>query len=290
MRWFEFDGIRVFYERQGSGSPIVFLHNGGTSHELWRRQIEYFSERYDVIAPDLVGFGRSDRPDIPYDQALYLRMLERMVEELELDQVILVGNCIGSATSMRYAEQHPERVSAVVLVNVLTSDIALAGELGPLARLAGVKRLRPLTRRLATLPIPRRVQAPMFERTLFGRGGDRAFIERLHELYRDTGQAVAMVKVAEAISSFGPLSRSSATRELPLSIVHGEDNHVLPLQHARDVIEALAPDERHIIREGGHLTPTEHATQLNGIIDSFLARVAPNPAGAKRIEHAATNA
>ncbi|MFE0101030.1 alpha/beta fold hydrolase [Streptomyces sp. NPDC059009] len=285
MSWFEFDGIRVWYERRGSGTPLVFLHNAGTSHELWHRQIAHFGERYDVIAPDLVGYGRSDRrPDDPHDQGLYLRMLEHLVDELDLDRFVLVGNCIGSATSVRYAERHPERVAALVLINVVTARIATAGGLGPVIRLQRNARRRPLLRRAAGLRLPWRLQAPVFRRLLFGRGGDRAFMGCLSSLYRDPGQTVSLVKLGEDIGTFGPLERSRALAGLPICVLHGEDNRVLPLGRAAGTIRALAPDERHVIAGGGHVTPTQNAREVNEIVDGFLAahvREEDDPAAAR---------
>ncbi|MGH4035662.1 alpha/beta fold hydrolase [Actinomycetota bacterium Odt1-20B] len=285
MNWFEFDGIRVWYERRGSGTPLVFLHNAGASHELWHRQIAHFGERYDVIAPDLVGYGRSDRrPDDPHDQGLYLRMLEHLVDELGLKQVVLVGNCIGSATSVRYAERHPGRVKALVLINVVTARIAAAGGLGPVIRLQRNARLRPLLRRVAGLRLPWRLQAPVFRRLLFGRGGDRAFMGRLSALYRDPGQTVSLVKLGEDIGTFGPLERSRALAGLPICVLHGEENRVLPLGRAAGTIRALAPDERHVIAYGGHVTPTQNAREVNEIMDGFLTahvREVADPAAAR---------
>jgi len=75
MSTFTFRGHEVFYQREGTGTPMVFLHNGGTSHRTWEPLIERYAADYDVVAPDMLGFGRSGRPKIDYSLDLHVEML-----------------------------------------------------------------------------------------------------------------------------------------------------------------------------------------------------------------------
>jgi pimeloyl-ACP methyl ester carboxylesterase len=129
MRSFSYQGHEVFYRREGSGSPIVFLHNGGTSHRIWEPLLEHYAREYDVIAMDMLGFGRSARPCVDYTLDLYVAQL---ADELELEQVTLVGNCMGAATALTYAAQCLERAQTVIAVNVLTDHTVARGNLRPL--------------------------------------------------------------------------------------------------------------------------------------------------------------
>src|SRR5271156_6186775 len=97
MSTFTFRGHQVFYRREGAGAPMVFLHNGGTSHRTWEPLIERYAADHDVIAPDMLGFGRSEHPKIEYSLDLYVDMLGALLDELGLGNVTLVGNCMGAA-------------------------------------------------------------------------------------------------------------------------------------------------------------------------------------------------
>lgn len=85
---------------------MVFLHNGGTSHRTWEPLIERYAVDHDVIAPDMLGFGRSGHPRIDYSLDLYVEMLGALLGELDLGEVTLVGNRMGAATVLRPSQPH----------------------------------------------------------------------------------------------------------------------------------------------------------------------------------------
>ena len=84
MSTFTFRGHEVFYRREGAGAPMIFLHNGGTSHRTWEPLVERYAADHDVIAPDMLGFGRSEHPKIEYSLDLYVDMLGALLDELGL--------------------------------------------------------------------------------------------------------------------------------------------------------------------------------------------------------------
>jgi pimeloyl-ACP methyl ester carboxylesterase len=113
--------------------------------------------------------GRSGRPRIDYSLELYVEMLGALLDELDLGKVTLVGNCMGASTVLRYAAQHPERVQAVVAVNVLTDRTAAGGALRPLLWISRRSRLaaHALAALSARIPMPRPIAAAAARRLLF---------------------------------------------------------------------------------------------------------------------------
>jgi pimeloyl-ACP methyl ester carboxylesterase len=103
---------------KGSGMAIVFLHNGGGTLWNWAYQLQYFSSKYRIIAPDLPGFGRSQRSPEPLTLNTYVRDLSELLKILDCSQPILVGNCIGSSIALEFALRQPEKVTALALFNV----------------------------------------------------------------------------------------------------------------------------------------------------------------------------
>lgn len=98
------------YLEQGEGDVVVFLHGNPSAAYLWRNVIPFVSETHRAIAVDLIGMGRSGKPDIGYKFADHARYLDAFVEAMELQQITLVGHDWGAALAWDFARRHPEKV------------------------------------------------------------------------------------------------------------------------------------------------------------------------------------
>ncbi|MBK8316468.1 MAG: alpha/beta fold hydrolase [Acidobacteria bacterium] len=130
MKEFKFRDYSVKYIDEGSGEPMVFLHNGGNDHQIWGRQIEHFKKTNRVLALDYLGFGESDKPRIELTLPLYSEMVGEFIDQLKLAPVTLVGNCMGSAMSFDYTLHNPGKVKRLILFNIASEKHLLAGPLG----------------------------------------------------------------------------------------------------------------------------------------------------------------
>ena len=106
-------GIKTHYLRAGSGEPVVLLHGLGASSYSWRFAVPALADRFDVIAPDLPGFGRSDKPwDHDYSVAGQHRWVMSFLDGLGVKKARFVGNSMGGVISLWAALETPERVGA----------------------------------------------------------------------------------------------------------------------------------------------------------------------------------
>jgi haloalkane dehalogenase len=122
----------MYYEDSGSGTAVVLLHgNPGSSH-LWRNVIPGLG-RGRLLAPDLIGMGRSGKPDLAYSFADHTRYLDAWFDALHLDRVILVGHDWGGALAFDWAARHPERVAGIAFLEGVVKPMAWE-ELSPQAR------------------------------------------------------------------------------------------------------------------------------------------------------------
>lgn len=118
--WAEQDGLRMHYLDEGAGQPVLLLHGEPTWSFLYRRVVPPLARVGRVVAPDLFGFGRSDKPlDRDwYSYDAHYRSLERLVvEQLDLRGLTLVLHDWGGPLGMRLAVEHEERVDRLVLTN-----------------------------------------------------------------------------------------------------------------------------------------------------------------------------
>src|SRR5207249_2643608 len=115
--WLDVDGQRMHYVDEGDGKPILLLHGEPTSSFLWRKIIPQMPGR--KVAPDLIGFGRSDKPTeigwYSYDR--HVDSIARLVEQLDLAELTLVVHDWGGPIGLRVAVEQPERVERLVILN-----------------------------------------------------------------------------------------------------------------------------------------------------------------------------
>ncbi len=122
----------IHYQESGTGTAVVFLHgNPGSSH-LWRKVLPGVGSGR-LLAPDLIGMGRSGKPDIGYRFADHARYLDAWFDALDLRHVVLVGHDWGGALAFDWAKRHPERVLGIAFLESIVKPMAWE-ELSPQAR------------------------------------------------------------------------------------------------------------------------------------------------------------
>jgi len=113
-------GSRMSFIDEGEGDPIVFLHGNPTWSYVWRNVIPHVKDLSRCIAPDLIGMGRSEKPDIPYRFADHARYLAAFLDALSLDRITFVIHDWGSALGFDWAMRHPERVRGLAFMEFIT--------------------------------------------------------------------------------------------------------------------------------------------------------------------------
>ncbi|MEO1200250.1 MAG: alpha/beta fold hydrolase, partial [Pseudomonadota bacterium] len=120
-RFIEVNGATMHYLEAGSGDPIVFLHGQPTSSYLWRNVMPFLEDQGRVIAPDLIGFGQSERPDLDYTLQTHFDYLSGFMDALDLSNVTLVVHDWGSILGIDWARLNEDRVRAVVFMEALVA-------------------------------------------------------------------------------------------------------------------------------------------------------------------------
>lgn len=118
-RYVQVLGSRMHYVEAGSGEPILLLHGNPTWSYIWRNIIPHLAPLGRCIAPDLIGYGRSDKPRIEYRWSDHARYLEAFIEEMGLRNIRLVLHDQGSGLGFHYAMRHPDNVKAIAFFEAI---------------------------------------------------------------------------------------------------------------------------------------------------------------------------
>src|SRR5580698_4623413 len=136
-------GYRRAYVCAGNGPALLLIHRIGDSSDTWRPVLDRLARHFTVVAPDLLGHGRSEKPRADYSVAAYANGMRDLLSVLEIDRVTVIGHSLGGGVAAQFAYQFPERCERLVLVG----SGGVGRSVSPLLRLAaipGVEALMPL--------------------------------------------------------------------------------------------------------------------------------------------------
>lgn len=257
-------GILTNYHDLGEGFPALFIHGSGpgvSAWANWRLVLAPLSQRMRVIAPDMAGFGFTERrADIRYDMDTWVAQALGLMDALGIEQADVVGNSFGGALALALAIRHPQRVRRLVLM----------GSVGvPFPITAGLDTVWGYT--------------PSFEnmrRIMDYFAWDSSLVnDELAELrYR----ASVRPGFQESFASMFPAprqrwvdalaSREQDIRALPHEalIIHGRDDRVIPLQTSETLLRWIERSQLHVFGRCGHWTQIEHSARFVRLVCDFL--------------------
>lgn len=99
------------------GTPVILLHGGGSSIEVWEHNIEALAKNHRVFAFDMVGTGLSDKPAVTYSLDYQLQFLRAFLDTLDIQKADLIGNSMGGSIALKFALESPEQVSKLGLIS-----------------------------------------------------------------------------------------------------------------------------------------------------------------------------
>jgi pimeloyl-ACP methyl ester carboxylesterase len=271
-------GHRRAFVRIGSGPALLLLHGLGADHTTWEPVLDQLARRYTVIAPDLLGHGQSAKPRADYSVGGYANGMRDLLTVLGIDRVTVVGHSFGGGVAMQFAYQFPERTERLILVG--------SGGLGP--------EVTPIIRAITTpgfefvmgpltLPGVRHVVATaMRGLSRTGVKGFRDFDEvaAIYETFKDFDARSAICHVTRAVVDWrGQIvtmaDRAYLTEAMPLCVIWGEHDRVIPARHAELAAE-LAPSARvELIANAGHFPHKDHPERFVRIVNDFVRKSQP---------------
>jgi 2-hydroxymuconate-semialdehyde hydrolase len=264
-RWVDAGGIRTNVHDRGRGDPVVLLHGSGpgvSAWANWRLTIPALERHFRVVAPDVVGFGFTERPTgVRYDLATWCRHLGALLDALGLDRVHLVGNSFGGALALAFTIGQPERVNRLVLMG----SVGVRFPLTPgLDEVWGYEPSIEAMRRLLDLFAYDRSLVTDELAELRYRASIRPGVQ---EAYRQMFPAPRQ-RWVDALAS---PEEALAGLAQPTLLIHGREDRVIPPECSQRLFLVIPRAELHMFGRCGHWTQIEHANRFNGLVADFLA-------------------
>lgn len=252
-------------QAQPGQPPVLLIHGSGpgvSAWANWRLVMPELARRRRVLAPDMVGFGYTDRPaGIAYTMDTWVQQALDLLDALGVPQVDLIGNSFGGALSLALAVRAPQRVRRLVLMGsvgvpfTITAGLdAVWGYQPSLQAMKGLLDIFAHSRALVTDEL-----AELRYRASIQPGFQESFAAMFPAPRQRWVDALA--------------SPEAAIRALPHEtlVIHGREDQVIPLQNSLTLAEWIPNSQLHVFGRCGHWTQIEHAARFARLVDDFLA-------------------
>ena len=261
------DGHRIAFQDVGQGSPVILIHGIPTSSYMWREIIPPLSARYRVVAPDLLNFGRSDKPataDVSINAQAHL--IAKLMDSLGIRRADVVSHDIGGGVAQVLTVSYPEKVDKLVLIDSVCFDSWPIPEFMPLqedgaeARMT-VEQFIEMMRGFMPLGVHDKTSMPeevvnAYLEPWAGEGGKRAFFRNLRRLNKEYTLAIA--------------DELKTLRHRTLVMWGDKDPFQKPV-YAPKLAGAIPNADLVWIKDTGHWLIEEKPKEIGGNIISFLA-------------------
>lgn len=259
-------GYTRYQLHQGQGTPVVLVHGFSTPMFVWDRTYPALVKAgFTVLRYDLYGIGYSDRPRVDYDEDLYVRQLDELIDALGLPTPVdLVGLSMGGAIVVLYTAKHPDKVRRLVLVDP-------AGFPLPLPFLARLVRL-PVVGEWLMRVAGRAVLLSKLKKTFYDQSIVPHFRDKFRAQLEYKGYQRAMLS---NLRHFDLCNQQAAFRAVgksgkPVLLFWGKQDKVIPPANARLVKAAIPQAKLYLVDQAGHLPQYEKPQEVNPVLIEFL--------------------
>ena len=251
------ESVKTAYLTAGSGYPVIFLHGAGAGAVTWYPSIGAVSEKFQVIVPDIVGYGESDKPNAPYDRPYFSKWLKGFLKELKISKAHIVGLSQGGAIALQFTIDNPDMVDKLILV-----DSAGLGAKVSFWALIGTIWMNNFPSFQAN-----RFNSPFILHKPTNRDPN-------HSLY-----SIAVLKEKGGKNAFRQ-GRGSAVTKISIEllqqiknetlIIWGENDKLFPIEYGEMATKFISNSKFHSIQNAGHLPLMDQPAIFNKTLMDFL--------------------
>jgi pimeloyl-ACP methyl ester carboxylesterase len=271
-------GHEVSYRRAGEGPVLVLVHGIAGSSEQWEPAMRILAEQFTVLAPDLLGHGRSAKPRGDYSLGAYASGVRDLLLALGHPRATVVGHSLGGGIAMQFAYQFPERTERLVLV----SSGGLGDEVHPLLRAAtlpGSEYVLPLIAH-SRLRTAGEAVAGVLRRLGLRAGPDLAELARGYGSLSDAEARMAFIHSLRAVIDPGGQRVSATDRlylaaDMPTLIVWGRGDRIIPATHAGVAHRGMPGSRLVLLDDSGHFPQLDDPVGFTSALRDFMESTEP---------------
>jgi pimeloyl-ACP methyl ester carboxylesterase len=277
LTYLELHGDRVAYRDAGDGDALLLIHGMAGSSATWDALIPQLSQKFRVIAPDLLGHGMSAKPRGDYSLGAFAVFLRDLLDELRVNRATVIGQSLGGGIAMQFAHQHRDYCERLVLIG----SGGLGPDLSPVLRVLsapGAELVLPVVAPQPVLTLGNKlgawltaagVQSPRAGQmwhaysSLSDAQTRRAFLRTLRSVVDYRGQAVSA------------LNKLHVAAGLPTVLIWGDHDRIIPVAHAYAAHDALEGSRLEVLEGIGHFPHVEAPSAVAEILEDFIASTTP---------------
>lgn len=264
-------GIRTnYHDSGGAGAPVLLIHGSGpgvSAWANWRLVMPALAQQARVIAPDMVGFGYTERPQgFVYNMDAWVRQAVGLLDALGIERTDLVGNSFGGGLSLALAIAHPERVRRLVLMGSAGVSFPLTEGLDAVwGYTPSVENMRAIMDYFA---FDQGLMSDDLARLRFEASIRPGFQESFAAMFPAPRQ-----RWIEALASAEADIRALPHQAL---VIHGREDRVIPLATSLTLSSWIQRSQLHVYGQCGHWTQIEHAARFARLVGDFLVEARPD--------------
>ena len=268
-------GYKRAYRIAGSGPAILLIHGIGDNSTTWNAIQAKLAQRFTVIAPDLLGHGRSDKPRADYSVAAYANGMRDLLSVLDIERVTVVGHSLGGGVAMQFAYQFPHLVERLILVGAggVTKDVNVVLRLASLPMGSEALALLRLPLVLPALQAAGKIVGKALGTT--GLGNDLTQVLRILDDLPEPTASAAFTRTLRAVVDWRGqivtmLDRCYLTQAIPVQIVWGTRDVVVPVRHAWMAHAAMPGSRLEIFEGSGHFPFHDDPARFIDVVQRFI--------------------
>ncbi len=273
-------GYKRAFRIAGSGPAILLIHGIGDNSTTWRGIQAKLAQRFTVIAPDLLGHGKSDKPRADYSVAAYANGMRDLLSVLDIEQVTIIGHSLGGGVAMQFAYQFPQLVERLILVSSggVTKDVNVVFRLASLPMGSEAMALLRLPLVLPAVQVAGQIVGKAIGTT--GLGNDLSNVLRILDDLPEPTASAAFSRTLRAVVDWRGqivtmLDRCYLTQAIPVQIIWGTKDVVVPVAHARMAHAAMPGSQLEIFEGAGHFPFHEDPARFIEVVERFIDATAP---------------
>jgi pimeloyl-ACP methyl ester carboxylesterase len=262
MPYVHVEDLRIHYEIEGNGEPLVLLHGMSNNAHSWKNQMQVLKEHYTVIAWDAPGYGKSSDPAKEYQYfEEFAHVLKGVIDQLGYEKINLLGHSMGAAIAIDFCHLYSHKINKLILADPTRGAAALDSE-------ENEKKLKSRLFSIENLS-PEQIAEKRIEALLSSYASE--------EVYNQVKEIMSQVRPAGYRSvaySLYHLNQMKVLPEInvPVLVMCGELDTVTPVSEAEAIHDKLRNSQLVIVPKGGHLCYQENPETFNTSIIEFLSK------------------